>query len=85
VIAQVGRQLLAVRQLAVLHQVNQLAVHNRARIGLHEVVAQIEPAPLDKFLKAVKSVIHAAFGLRHKNAINQELDRASSSQIFQKM
>jgi hypothetical protein len=84
VTVQVGHQLVG-HQLVALHQANQVVDHNRARIDLHEVVAQIVRARLDKYLKAVKSVIHAGFGLRHKSGINHESDRASSSQIFQKM
>jgi hypothetical protein len=84
VIFQSGHHLV-VHHLVVHHLVNQVAVPNLARIDLHEVVAQIEPAPLDTFLKAVKSVIHAGFVLHRKNEINHELGLASLNQIFQKM
>jgi hypothetical protein len=44
--------------------------------------ALVQPA---KFLKVVKSVIHAGFDLHHKNAINHVFVHEFSSQIFLKM
>jgi predicted transcriptional regulator len=63
---------LVVHRLVVHHLANQVAARNLARIDLHEVVAQIELVPLDKFPKVVKSVIHAGFALPRKSAIHPE-------------
>jgi hypothetical protein len=52
-------------------------------VQLAEVVP-IEQAQHVKFLKVVKSAIHAGFGLHHKSVTSLELDRASLNQIFLK-
>jgi hypothetical protein len=47
-----------------------------------DLIAQVQRA---KFLKVVKSVIHAGFAPPHKSAINHVFVHVSLSQIFLKM
>jgi hypothetical protein len=76
---------------AVHHQIDQAQVahlpqpvHNLAKIVQPAEVVPIEQVQHVKFLKVVKSAIHAGFGQRHKSATSLELDRASLNQIFLK-
>jgi hypothetical protein len=55
------------------------------KIVLLAEVAQTALEQRVKFLKVVKSVIHAGFGQLHKNAINREFVHVSLNQIFLKM
>jgi hypothetical protein len=71
---------LVVQHLVVQH----LVVPNREKNVRLAEAAPIEQALHAKSLKAVKSAIHAGFGLHLKSAINLELDRASLSRIFLK-
>jgi hypothetical protein len=48
------------------------------------VADQIAQVLLVKFRKVVKSVIHAGFGLLHRNAINHAFVHVSLNQIFLK-
>jgi hypothetical protein len=48
-------------------------------------VAQTVPVQRVKFLKVVKSTIHAGFAPPHKSAINHVYVHVSLSQIFLKM
>jgi hypothetical protein len=59
-------------------------VHNLVKIVQLAEVVPIEQAQHVKFLKVVKSAIHAGFGLHHKSVTSLELDRASLNQIFLK-
>jgi hypothetical protein len=84
-------RLLEDHRAAVHHRIAQaLAVHllhhahNLAKIVQLAVVVPIEQAQHVKFLKVVKSAIHAGFGLHHKNATSLELDPVSLNQIFLK-
>jgi hypothetical protein len=65
---------------AVVHLLQR--VHNLAKIVQPAEVVPIEQAQHVKFLKVVKSAIHAGFDLHHKNATSRESDRASLNQIF---
>jgi hypothetical protein len=78
-------------QAVVHHQSDQalvvhlpLPVHNLVRIVQPAEVVPIEQAQHVRFLKVVKSAIHAGFDLHHKNATSRESDRASLNQIFLK-
>jgi hypothetical protein len=62
-----------VLHLVVLH----LVVPNREKNVQLAAAAPIEQALHAKFLKVVKSVIHAGFGQLRKSAINLEFDPAS--------
>jgi hypothetical protein len=53
--------------------------------ALHAGEDQIGQELHVKFLKVVKSTIHAGFALHHKNAINRESVHVSLNQIFLKM
>jgi peptide subunit release factor 1 (eRF1) len=64
---------------------HHLRVHNLVKIVLLAEVAQTALEQRVKFLKVVKSVIHAGFGQLHKNAINREFVHVSLNQIFLKM
>jgi hypothetical protein len=62
-----------------------LLVHNLAKIVQPAVVALTAPVQPVKFLKVVKSAIHAGFVQHRKNAINHVSVHVSLSQIFLKM
>jgi hypothetical protein len=55
------------------------------KIVLPAEVVQIAPVQRVKFLRVVKSAIHAGFDQLHKNAINREFVHVSLNQIFLKM
>jgi hypothetical protein len=59
-------------------------VHNLAKIVQPVEVVLIEQAQHVKFLKVVKSAIHAGFDLHLKSVTSLESDRASLNQIFLK-
>jgi hypothetical protein len=71
-------------QVVHLQVVHLQVVPNREKNVRLAEAAPIEQALHAKSLKAVKSAIHAGFGLHLKSAINLELDRASLSRIFLK-
>jgi hypothetical protein len=84
-------RLLEDHRAAVHHRIAQaLAVHllhhahNLAKIVQLAVVVMTALVQHVKFLKVVKSAIHAGFGLHHKSVTSLELDRASLNQIFLK-
>jgi hypothetical protein len=52
------------------------------QLAVEDLTAQVQ---LVKFLKGVKSAIHAGFAPLHKNAINRESVHESSNLIFLKM
>jgi hypothetical protein len=69
-----------------LHQdLHLLHVHNLVRNAQLAEVALTALEQHVKFLKVVKSAIHAGFVPLHKNAINREFVHASSNQIFLRM
>jgi hypothetical protein len=71
-------------QALVVH-LHLLHVHNLAKSVLPAEVVQTALAQHVKFLRVVKSAIHAGFVPLHKNAISREFVHASSNQIFLKM
>jgi hypothetical protein len=84
-------RLLEDHRAAVHHRIAQaLAVHllhhahNLAKIVQLAVVVMTALVQHVKSLKAVKSAIHAGFGLHLKSVTSLELDRASLNQIFLK-
>jgi hypothetical protein len=60
-------------------------VHHHEKNVQHEADEQIAQVQVVRFLKVVKSAIHAGFALLRKNAINREFVHESLNQIFPKM
>ena len=58
--------------------------HNLVKIVQLAVVALTAPVQPVKFLKVVKSAIHAGFAQLHRNATNHEFVHASLNRIFLK-
>jgi hypothetical protein len=71
--------------LALVVHLHLLRVRNLVKSVLPAEVVQTALVLRVKFLKVVKSAIHAGFVPLHKNAINREFVHASSNQIFLKM
>jgi hypothetical protein len=71
--------------LALVVHLHLLHVRNLVKSVLPAEVVQTALVLRVKFLKVVKSAIHAGFVPLHKNAISREFVHASSNQIFLKM